>query len=453
MSKLNQNTLLIRNAWILTNDETDRVIERGYVWIEDGVIRQAGPDNGDLSELSSRAGRVLDGKGHILMPGLINGHTHLFQTFMRGLADDKPLLQWLREEIWPFSTAMEEEDFYLTGLLGCLENLKNGATSVVDQHYIHTTPGTSDMVLKAMTESGIRGVLCRTFSNFNYTPDLQEEDQKILDSLERLTETYHGAEDGRLGISVGPINPWGCTVELYRKTYEYARDKGLKYQIHTAETQSVVDRCLEMYGMRNVEFFEDMGILDENTQLAHGIWLNDRELELAASRKATVVHCPVANMYLADGIARVPEMRSLGIHVALGTDGPGSNNSQDMMEVLKTTACLHKVNTLDPMILQPEDVIRMATLEGSQVLGREDLGRVAPGYRADLILVDWRKAHIAPVHKPASAVVYNANGNDVNTTIVDGRIVMEDRKVTFVDEQALIETCQERIRAIRKRIS
>ncbi len=444
--------LLITNGWIVTMDGQRQVIEQGYVWIEGDRIRDVGQDEMALNQWAQQADRVLDAQGKIVMPGMVNGHTHLFQTYLRGLGDDKPLLQWLREEVWPFSAAMEEDDFYLAGLLGCIENIKCGATSVIDQHYIHTTEGTSDRVLQAMTESGIRGTLCRTFSNYNYTPLLQEEDEVIMESLARLTSQYHGSQNGRLGIAVGPINPWGCTEDLYKRTYAYAREHGLKYQIHTAETQSVVERCLEMYGKRNVPFFEDLGILGEDTQLAHGIWLDDDELDRVERHGATVVHCPVANMYLADGVARIPEMRKRGIPVALGTDGPGSNNAQDMMEVLKMGACLHKVTTLDPMVLQPEDMIEMACAAGSALLGRDDLGRLIPGYKADLILVDWKKPHIAPVHKPASAVVYNANGNDVHTTIVDGKIVMEDRKIQFADEAALIDVCQERIGAIRRRL-
>jgi 5-methylthioadenosine/S-adenosylhomocysteine deaminase len=448
-----KQSILIENAWILTLDSENTVIEDGYLFMEDGRITEVGEPDENLGDLRKKASQIIDAEGMILMPGLVNGHSHLFQTFTRGFADDKLLYPWLKEEIWPFSAAMEHDDFALAGLLGCVENLKNGATAVIDQHYVHTFQDSSDLILKAMKDTGIRGTLCRTFSNYNYTPLLQEEDETIFSSLVRLTESYHNSENGRLQMSVGPINPWGCTVELYQKTYEYAMQQGLKYQIHTAETENVVDKCLEMYGKRNVEFFDSMGILGENTQLAHAIWLDDAELELTKKAGASVVHCPVANMFLADGIARVPEMRDMGISVCLGTDGPGSNNSQDMMEVLKTAVLLHKVNTMDPMVLSAEDVLQMACVEGAKALGREDLGRLQPGYVADMILVDWKKPHIAPVHKPASAVVFCANGNDVDTSIVDGKVVMRGRKVAHVDEIALIEECQLRARAIKRSIS
>ncbi len=448
-----KKSILIENAWILTLDPDNTVIEDGYLYMENGRITEVGKTRENMGEIKQKASQIIDAEGMILMPGMVNAHSHLFQTFTRGFADDKLLYPWLKEEIWPFAANMEHGDFALSGLLGCVENLKNGATAVIDQHYVHTFQDSSDLILEAMKDTGIRGTLCRTFSNYNYTPLLQEEDETIYSSLVRLTEKYHNSENGRLQLSVGPINPWGCTVELYQRTYDYAKANGLMYQIHTAETEDVVEKCIEMYGKRNVNFFDSMGILGENTQLAHAIWLDDEELELTRAAKASVVHCPVANMYLADGIARVPEMRKMGISVCLGTDGPGSNNAQDMMEVLKTAVILHKVNTLDPMILSAEDVLKMACVEGAKALGQEDLGRLQPGYIADMILVDWKKPHIAPVHKPASAVVFCANGNDVDTSIVDGKVVMRNRKVVGVDEKALIEECQLRARAIKRKIS
>lgn len=440
--------LLIKNGWILTLDSTHSVIENGWVWIEDNIIREVGVDTRKLEYWEKVASKTIDAKGKIIMPGLVNGHTHLFQTFMRGLADDKPLLRWLHEVIWPFSTAMEEHDFYLAGLLGCIENIKSGTTSVIDQHYVHTTDQSSDMVLNAMKESGIRGVLCRTFSNNNpNAPLLQETDDTIMKSLERLNKEWHGTQDGRLSISVGPISVRGCTKELHKRSHAFAQSNGLKFQIHTAETESVVNKCLELYDKREVEFLYDIGILGVDTQLVHGIWVNDQELELIRQTGTTVIHCPISNMYIASGVARVPEMRERGIKVTLGQDIQGV-----MMEVLKMGACLHKVNNLDSMVLQPEDMIDMATNMSAQLLGCDNLGRIVPGYIADIILVDWEKPHIAPVHKPESAIVFNANGNDVHTTIVNGKVLMENYQINFADEKQLIRKCQKRIREIGARL-
>lgn len=441
---------LIKNGWLLTLDSDSTVYDKGYVLIEDDRISEIGQDEARQFELGKQADEVLDADGKIVLPGLVNSHTHLFQTFTKGLADDKTLLDWLREEIWPFSLQMEEEDFYLAALIGCIENLKSGATSVVDQHYIHTTKNTSDNVFKAMQKSGIRGNLCRCFADLDYHPDLKEKSSVVMEELNRLYHEWHGLEDKRLTLSVGPLNPWGCTPELFKESAAFAKEHGLKFQVHTAETQAVVERTVAKYGKRNVEFFADLGILDENIQLVHSVWLDDQEIELVKEAGAMVVHCPVANMYLASGVAPVPKFISNNIPVALATDGPGSNNSQDMMSVLKFTACLHKVSTLDSTVLRPEDVLKMAVTQGARVIGRNDLGQLSPGMKADLILVDWKKPHIAPVHKPASALVYNANGNDVDTVLVDGKVVVKAKRSVFVDEEALIEECQNRIKAIRK---
>ncbi len=447
-------SLLIKNPWIVTMNDQYEILRDGYVFVQGDSIAEIGSDAARMLELSQTADEVLEAGDKILLPGMVNAHTHMFQTFMRGLADDKPLFQWLREEIWPFSALMSEEDFHCSALLGSLENLKTGATSVIDQHYIYTSKKNGDMVFEAMRQSGIRGCLSRCFGNKEYDPRFMEPDDVILDEIRRLHAEYAGKENGRLSISVGPINPWGVTSDLFVKSKALAKELKIKYQVHTAETKAVVERASAMYnGLRNVEQFDSLGILDEDTQLVHSVWLSDNELSIIREKKPQIVHCPVANMYLASGVARIPELLGQGTNVALATDGPGSNNSQDMLSTLKYTACLHKIHTLDAQVLYPRDVLAMATRNGATAMGRTDIGVVAPGYKADLILVDWKKAHIAPVHKPDSALVYNANGNDVDTVIVDGEIVIRNKKSTRVDEAALLEECQDRITFIKSKMA
>lgn len=444
---------LIKNPWIVTMNAGYEIIRNGYVLIDGEVIREVGSSAQRMEELEREAGTVLEAGDKILLPGLVNAHSHMFQTFMRGLADDKHLYQWLSEEIWPFSALMSEEDFYYAGLIASLENLKTGATGVIDQHYIYTSLNNGDKIFQAMADAGIRGSMCRCFANIVYTERFREKDEVILEDIRRLHETWHG-KDGRLQLSMGPINSWSVSPELFRATKELARKLGLKYQVHTSEDEDVVEKTAKMYGgMRNVELFDSLDLLDKDTQLVHSVWLNDSELETVRDRGAQVIHCPVANMYLASGVARVPEMRKMGIPVALATDGPGSNNAQDMLGTLKYTACLHKVHNLDPQILYPRDVLEMAAHGGALALGMEDqLGVVEAGRKADLILVNWKKPHIAPVHKPDSALVYNANGNDVDTVFVGGEMVVQGGKSTRVDETALVDECQKRIEFIKSRM-
>jgi 5-methylthioadenosine/S-adenosylhomocysteine deaminase len=429
---------------VLTFDEQWKEFKNGYVFIEDDVIGDVGDDPEMRKKYAVMADEVHDAKGRWVMPGLVNAHTHMFQTFLRGLADDKPLLRWLKEEIYPFSGIMEEEDFYLSGLVGCLENLKNGATSVIDQHYVHMSPFNSDKVFEAMEKTGIRGYNCRTFGNRLPHKPLEEKKEHILSELERLKETWHGKDNGRLNLMMGPLNPWGSTTDMFEESFAFAEKHDLLYQLHTAETQGVVQATVDEYGLRNVEFFDSMGIISERTQLAHAVWLSDKEKEIVRDKGAMVVHNPVANMYLASGVAPIMEYKKMGIPVALATDGPGSNNSQDMMEVLKTTACLQKVHSMDAMIIYPEDVLGMAVRDGAKALGRDDIGSLEKGKKADIIMVNWKKHHIAPVHKANSALVYNVNGNDVDSVWVDGKLVVKEKSAVGIDEEALLEACQER---------
>jgi 5-methylthioadenosine/S-adenosylhomocysteine deaminase len=438
-------SVYIKNGWILTMDEPRRELRNGFIWIEGDSIGEIGAMGEEGGDYEAEADEVIDALGKLVLPGLVNSHTHLFQTYMRGLADDKPLLRWLEEEIWPYSLLMEEEDFYLAALLGCVENIRNGATAVLDQHYIHTSPATSERVLTAMKESGIRASLCRCFADIKYYPKLRETRQQVMRAIDELVRTWHGAENSRLAVSLGPLNPWACSPELFRESYQYAAEHDLSYQIHTAEADEVVERTLSEYGLRNVSLFESLGVLGDRTQLVHSVKLDERELDLIAKRNAAVVHCPVANMYLASGVARIPEMRERGIRIALATDGPGSNNAQDMMEVLKATACLQKVHTGNAMILYPEDVLEMATVGGGEIMGGGEIGKLAPGMKGDCIIVDSKRPHIAPVHRAASALVYNANGNDVDTAIIDGTIVMSNGTMRMIDENALIEECERRV--------
>ncbi len=444
---------LIFNAWVLTFDNGWKEYPHGWVYIEDDKIVDVGDEPAQAEAYRKQAEESFDAKGRWLLPGMVNAHTHLFQTFLRGLADDKPLKKWLFEEVYPFSAIMEEEDFHLSALVGCIENLKNGATSVFDQHYVHSSKKNADQVLAAMEKTGIRGAYCRTFSNRlpNNKP-LEETKEEIFREMDRLRTTWHGKDNGRLTLALGALNPWGSTADLISDTYAYAEEHDLQYQIHTAETEHVVKGTLEEYGLRNVSFFKSIDAIGPRASLAHAVYVDEEEIAIIKESGAKVVHNPVANMYLASGVAPVPRFLELGITVAVATDGPGSNNSQDMIEVLKTTPCLHKVHTKNAMIMYPEDVLRMATKGGAAVLGRDDLGVIRKGYKADLILMNWKKSHIAPVHKANSGLVYNANGNDVDCVWVDGKMVVNEKSVLGIDEVALLEICQERAIYLRKKV-
>jgi len=257
--------------------------------------------------------------------------------------------------------------------------------------------------------------------------------------MERLHAAWHGRANGRIRIEFAPLIPWGCSDATMQRTYAQGKAWGVGCMIHIAETRKEVEMNLDLRGLRHVEWLASLGTLGPDVQLVHSVWLDDHELDLLVEHGGVVVHCPVANMYLASGMARVPEMRRRGITVALATDGPGSNNNQDMLEVLKTTALSGKVSTLDAMALLPEEVIWMACRGGSHAFGQPAfIGSLEVGKKADVVLVDLDTPFAMPVHRVPSALVYNVNSGSVDTVIVDGAILMRDKQMLVVDEKALL---------------
>lgn len=433
------SAILIENGAVVTVDDARRVYNPGYVLVREDLIAAVGAGAAP-EELRQGADEVIDATLMAVMPGMVNAHTHLFQTFIRGLADDKPLLDWLKAAIWPVAQALTEEDAYLAAMLGLVENIRGGATSVIDHQYIHTEPGNDDGVFRAAEQSGVRFLNARGWADMNYHPAFMETPDRIVSEMERLRRRWHGAADGRLRLEFGPLIPWGCSDATMRRTRNLAAEWGMGTHIHVAETRAEIDMELASRGMRHIEWLQSLGALGPDVQLVHSVWLSDAEIDMIAASGAVVVHCPVSNMYLASGVARIPEMRRRGIPIALASDGPGSNNNQDMLEVLKATCLLHKVNTLDAMILLPEDALWMACRGGARAFGQPDrIGSLEVGKKADLALVDLNTPLAMPVHKPVSALVYNLAARDVDTVIVDGKILMRGKRILCVDEAALLK--------------
>ena len=402
-----QQTMLIENGTIISMNEGGQVYQPGYIQVSGDRIAAIGAGQAP-AELRAASLEVLDATDMLVLPGMINSHTHLFQTFIRGLADDKPLLDWLKSCIWPVAGCMTHEECTLAGLVGMIENLRSGATSVIDHQYIHTDPTNDDGVVRAAEQTGIRLLLARGWADINYNPVLMESPERIIAETTRLYELYHGKAEGRVRIEFGPLIPWGCSDETMLKTHALAKEWGVGTHIHVAETQVEVEMNLQVHGKRHVEWLADLGVLGPDVQLVHSVWLDDHELELVREFGAIVVHCPVSNMYLASGSARVREMLKLGIPVALASDGPGSNNNQDMLATLKTTALLAKLSNLDAMAIFPQDVLRMAYRDGALAFGQPELiGSLETGKKADIVLIDMLSAFAMPVHNPISALVYS----------------------------------------------
>ena len=433
---------LFAGGVVITVDDEFTIHDPGWVHVVDGRIAALGsgtaPDG-----IRTAVDHRIDATGSLVMPGMINAHTHLFQTFFRGLTDDKPLFDWLKQCIWPGAVHMDAESARLAAMLGLIENLRTGATSVIDHQYVHVSDQIDDAVCEAADELGIRMKLARGWADQNYDPRLAETADQILERTTRLRDRWHGHK--RIRIEFAPLIPWGCSDSTMRVTLDQARAWGVGTHIHCAETTIEVEMSVEDRGVRHVEWLEQLGALGPDLQLAHAIWLDDHELDLIADSGTIVVHCPVSNMYLASGVARLIDMRERGIPVALASDGPGSNNRQDMFEVLKATVLLQKVHRLDAMALQPEDVVKMACGGGARAFGSpreigttEELGRLQAGAKADIIVVDLNTVSASPVHRPVSSLVFCCAPADVTHVMVDGDLLIDDRQLTRVDEAALI---------------
>jgi 5-methylthioadenosine/S-adenosylhomocysteine deaminase len=419
----------------------------GWVWVDGAQVGAVGAGSPPPDRVA-QAERVIDATNMAVLPGLINGHTHLSQTFVRGLADDKPLIAWLKQIMWPVQAAITPQDMRLASLLGLVENLRCGVTTVVQHHKITHSMAHVDATAEAAEAMGLRMLLARGWVDLG---DAGESPEAIVEAMSQLRDRWQGAADGRITLGFGPLAPWRCSDETMRRTVSLARRWGMPTHLHVAEAQDEIDMLQQRTGLRHVEWLHALDALGPDVHLVHGVWLDDHELDLVAASGAVVIHCPVSNMYLASGIPAVCQMLARGIPVALGTDGPGSQNSQDMLESLKVAALLAKVSTCDANAVLPLDLLRMATVAGARLLRREDLGRIAPGARADLTVVDLNNARSMPVHRPESALVYNASGPDVHTVLVDGRILLDAGRVTVLDEAALLEDCRIAARNLLRR--
>lgn len=435
-------SLLIHNALSVVPGRA-----RLYALVQGDRIAEVGGQ--PSPELLARADAVIDADGMALIPGLVNAHTHLFQTFLRGLGDDKPLLAWLRDYIWPAARVMTEDDFYWSALLGIVENLRGGATAAIDNAYVQIAPGAMDAVARAARESGFRLVIARGYVDTEYPEEFREPTERVLAEMRRLLRTY--PPDGHLGWSMAPVVPWGISDELMLAGARFAREHGLAVHIHTAESRGEIELLRRRTGLGHVEWFARLGVLADNWQLVHAVHLGDAELELARAAGATLIYNPVSNMYLASGIPPIARARRLGIRVAWATDGPGSNNAQDMLEVLKTGVNLQKVAAEDARVFTNAEVLAMASRGGYDALGLVPGGRLEPGAPADLVLVNLRTAHAWPVHNPLSAVIYNAKAGDVDTVLVAGKPLLLRGRITFLDEDALLERVGRMAADLRRR--
>ncbi len=435
--------LLIKGCTILpmTASESDPCkYFVGNIGIADGKILFADAEPASVDRFRARSHEPLEeieGEGMVALPGFINLHNHVSMSLMRSYADDMPLMPWLNDKIWPFEAKLNGEDIYLGAKLGIAEMLLGGTTTFVDMYW-H-----SDRVADAVSEMGIRGVVCPTFVGANYD---NFEPEAI-----RMAEKY-GSKKERIQIMLAPHAAYTCPPDTLKKALKIADRYGLGIQIHVSETLDEQRMIREQYGKTPVAHLRDVGLFERPVLAAHCVYVDEADMEIMARCGVSVAHNPQSNMKLASGIAPVSRMLEAGINVGIGTDGPSSNNDLDMWEELRTASLLQKVATLNPCVLTAYQTLRMATVHGAKAIGREgELGVIAPGALADLILVDMRRPHLSPQNDLIANLVYCGKASDVDTVIVDGQVVVKEHQLLMADVQTLCREAGERVGEIKKR--
>jgi 5-methylthioadenosine/S-adenosylhomocysteine deaminase len=434
------SNLLITNTLIVPMTNERRSFT-GFVRVRDGAI--AAIDPGVPREIAANE-TVIDASDSVLMPGLVNAHTHLYQVLLRAVWEDLELMPWLKR-IYGCARVLTPAHFYTGSLLGCVESIRSGVTTVCAQETI-----------RAMQDGGLRAVFARTIMDTGeIVPDCtKEKPEQAFRLIEELVAQYQHAT--QLSFMTGPNTPpINTTAELLREVRRFADANGLGISAHVAESHSVVDAVRHQHGKNGVvEFLQQFAVPAKNSIFAHSVHVSNDEIRILRETGTSVSHNPVSNMMLGDGVAPVVEMLRQGVNVALGTDGAASNHSQDLFDTMKAASLLQKVHHQDAGAIKPYDVLRMATIGGARALGLDSLcGSIEVGKRADLILVNVDTAHSQPVNDIFSQIVHCAKASDVTTVIVDGEILMRDRQLTRLDDQKILAEAKRANRDLLDRVS
>lgn len=420
----------IEHATVLTMAGGVEPIPNGVVQWSGNCLTYAGPSGGAPD---GPVDEVIDGRNCVVLPGLINAHTHLAMTLFRGFADDMPLKPWLEEKVWPTEMKLTEEDVYWGTRLGTLELLRGGVTCFNDMYHYY------EAATRAAVDGGIRA--CPSGVLLGFLKNSGDVVARALDFADRA-RSEHG---DRIHPMLGPHAPYTCPPELLQRVLQAAREHSLPIHIHVSETQHEVEESLAQYGVTPVQHLDRLGLLECHTLAAHCVWLQPADIETLAARKVGMAHCPGSNLKLASGFAPVPELLGAGAVVALGTDGAASNNNLDLFEEMTLAALIHKARSGDPTVVKAQEALQMATINGARALGLADLvGTLEPGKRADLALVDLSAPHLQPVHHVTSHLAYAAGASDVRMTVVEGRIVMRDGQFPDQDAAEVLAQCNER---------
>jgi 5-methylthioadenosine/S-adenosylhomocysteine deaminase len=416
-----QADLLITNGIVVQLDAQNSILPEAAVAVAGDTIAAVGPV---ASFRHWRAARVIDAGGGIIMPGLVNTHTHAAMTCFRGLADDLPLMTWLNDHIFPAESKLTEEMVYRGALLACAEMIRSGTTCFCDMYLFE------DAVARAARDAGIRAVVGEVLYDFP-SPNYGDISQGFT-YTEALIEKWRN--DPLVTIAVEPHSPYLCAPEVLQRASQISRDHRIPLVIHLAETQSEVASIQKKYNRTPAGLLADLDVLSSRLLACHCVAVSSEDIDLLKDHDVKIAHHAESNMKLASGIAPVPRFVRKELCVALGTDGCASNNNLDLFLEMDTVAKLHKVHTLDPTVLDATRVLRMATIEGARALGlAHRIGSLEPGKAADIIVIDTRQPHLTPMYHPVSHLVYSVNGSDVRHSLINGRVVMENGRFVTLD--------------------
>ncbi|MGE0083655.1 MAG: amidohydrolase [Desulfococcaceae bacterium] len=435
---MKQADILICNGMVLTMNPEQTQIQNGAVAVIGSKIA-AVERAAFFSDWT--AARVIDAKRGIIMPGLVNTHTHAAMTCFRGLADDLPLMNWLHDHIFPAEAKLNPDMVYSGSLLACAEMILSGTTCFCDMYLFE------DRVAEAAKSAGMRAVVGEVLYDFpspNYGP-IAAGFRYAEDMIRKWQN------DPLITVAVEPHSPYLCAPDLLKTAAEMSRRHQIPLVIHVSETQSEVSQMQEKYGCSPVEHLANLHVLGPNLLACHCVALSDHDISLLQQTDTKVSHNPESNMKLASGIAPVPKLLNAGICVGLGTDGCSSNNNLDLFSEMDMAAKLHKVSTLDPTVMDAHTVLGMCTSEGARALGLGHIcGSLEPGKQADIIVIDMNKPHLIPLYHPQSHLVYSVRGSDVVTSVIDGKVVMENRHLLTIDAEKVMAEVQKIAKTVRE---
>ncbi|MDN4073926.1 5'-deoxyadenosine deaminase [Fictibacillus terranigra] len=438
-------SILIKNAEIVTMNEKDEII-RGDLYIENNRIIDIG------QSLDYQADKTIDATNKTIIPGFIQTHIHLCQTLFRGQADDLELMDWLKQKIWPLEASHDEESLYYSALLGIGELLQSGTTTIVDME----TVSHADFAFQAIAKSGIRALSGKVMMDKGEEVPygLRERTSVSLQESADLLEKWHGKQNGRIQYAFCPRFVVSCTEELLTEVRKLSDRHGVCVHTHAAENRGEIALVEQETGMRNVVYLDHLGLANEKLILAHCVWLDDEEKSIIKKRKVKVSHCPGSNLKLSSGIADVPEMLQQGIDLSLGADGAPCNNNLDMLNEMRLAALIQKP-VHGPTAMNAKTVFRMATIGGARAVGMDqEIGSLEAGKKADLAILNLNGFHMYPSYgvDTISRIVYSATRADVETTIIDGEIVMEHRLLRNIDKKTVLYESNKCISRLMKRI-